>query len=168
MEVENNVYRTFKVDFKDQTVTLNKEEVEILRKIREIYYSTFFHFYICFSNIPHHCHDYVIYALGKVYGIPMSFCSDTSIPPRLATCTDMENVWKDTYEKYLEYRELPASELSLPEDLEHYYKALLYKNKGLDDIKKVCSSRIARVIEDTFFDSAKPELKIKLSLHVLQ
>ncbi|MBQ0042450.1 MAG: hypothetical protein KBS85_03865, partial [Lachnospiraceae bacterium] len=89
--------------------------------------------YICFSNIPHHCHDYVIYALGKVYGIPMSFCSDTSIPPRLATCTDMENMWKDTYEKYLEYRELPAGELSLPEDLEHYYKALLYKNKGLDD-----------------------------------
>lgn len=89
--------------------------------------------YICFSNIPHHCHDYVIYALGKVYGIPMSFCSDTSIPPRLAVCTDMENMWKDTYEKYQQYRNLPVEQLELPEDLEHYYQALLYKNKGLDD-----------------------------------
>ncbi len=87
--------------------------------------------YICFSNIPHHCHDYVIYALGRVYGIPMSFCSDTSIPPRLATCTDMENMWKDTYEKYLEYRKEP--EITLPRDLEHYYQALRYENQGLDD-----------------------------------
>lgn len=89
--------------------------------------------YICFVNVPHHCHDYVIYALGKVYGIPMSFCSDTSIPPRLSTCTDMENMWKDTYEKYLIYKELPEEEITLPEDLEHYYQALLYENKGLDD-----------------------------------
>lgn len=87
--------------------------------------------YICFSNIPHHCHDYVIYALGRVYGIPMSFCSDTSIPPRLAYCTDMENMWKNTYEKYLTYR--TQEEIALPEDLEHYYQALLYENQGLDD-----------------------------------
>ena len=87
--------------------------------------------YICFSNIPHHCHDYVIYALGRVYGIPMSFCSDTSIPPRLATCTDMENMWKDTYEKYLIYKE--DDEITLPEDLEHYYQALRYENQGYDD-----------------------------------
>lgn len=87
--------------------------------------------YICFSNIPHHCHDYVIYALGKVYNIPMSFCSDTSIPPRLSTCTDMENMWKDTYAKYLEYRKEP--EITLPEDLEHYYQALRHENRGFDD-----------------------------------
>ncbi|MCM1537887.1 MAG: hypothetical protein NC254_05780 [bacterium] len=87
--------------------------------------------YICFSNIPHHCHDYVIYALGKVYGIPMSFCSDTSIPPRLAYCTDMENMWENTYEKYCAYRR--EKEITLPEDLEHYYQALLHKNQGLDD-----------------------------------
>ncbi|MBD5531496.1 MAG: hypothetical protein HDQ98_04730 [Lachnospiraceae bacterium] len=87
--------------------------------------------YICFSNIPHHCHDYVIYALGRVYGIPMSFCSDTSIPPRLAYCTDMENMWENTYRKYLSYRE--EKEITLPEDLEHYYQALLHKNQGLDD-----------------------------------
>lgn len=89
--------------------------------------------YICFSNIPHHTHDYVIYALGKVYGIPMSFCSDTSIPPRLSTCFDMENMWHFTYEKYLKYRELPEESIVLPKDLEHYYRALLYENKGLDD-----------------------------------
>lgn len=87
--------------------------------------------YICFSNIPHHCHDYVIYALGRVYGIPMSFCSDTSIPPRLAYCTDMENMWKNTYEKYLVYRR--EEEITLPKDLEHYYQALKFENRGLDD-----------------------------------
>ncbi len=87
--------------------------------------------YICFSNIPHHCHDYVIYALGRVYGIPMSFCSDTSIPPRLAYCTDMENMWENTYRNYLSCRE--EKEITLPEDLEHYYQALRHENRGLDD-----------------------------------
>lgn len=40
-------------------------------------------------------------------------------------------MWENTYRKYLTYRE--QKEITLPEDLEHYYQALLHKNQGLDD-----------------------------------
>ena len=33
---------------------------------------------VCFNNIPHHCHDYVIYSLALVYHTGLRVCSDTS------------------------------------------------------------------------------------------
>lgn len=85
---------------------------------------------VCFNNIPHHCHDYVIYSLAKIYHTGMAVCADTSIPPRLATGRDLEHLWQAPYERYLELKD--DREIELPEDLEHYYQALLYENENLD------------------------------------
>lgn len=85
---------------------------------------------VCFNNIPHHCHDYVIYSLAKIYHTGMAVCADTSIPPRLATGKDLEHLWQAPYERYLELKD--SDDVELPEDLEHYYQALLYSNENLD------------------------------------
>lgn len=85
---------------------------------------------VCFNNIPHHCHDYVIYCLALVYHTGLRVCSDTSIPPRLATGRRLDLLWEKTYRRYLELKDIQTVEL--PEDLEHYYQALLYANEGMD------------------------------------
>jgi len=91
---------------------------------------------VCFNNIPHHCHDYIIYCLAKIYKTGLSVCADTSIPPRLAVGHDLESLWKETYERYLELKDGLSKDspelVELPEDLEHYYQALLYANENLD------------------------------------
>ena len=83
---------------------------------------------ICFNNIPHHCHDYVIYALADVLGIRRCLAMDTTITGRLAISDRLDNAWVHTYELYEEYRKRESVEL--PPDLESYYQALLYENVG--------------------------------------
>lgn len=84
--------------------------------------------FICFANIPHHVHDYIIYSLGQIYNIPTCLCFDTSIQPRLALGTSLENLWERSFQSYEEYRKLDS--IDLPDDIEHYYQALLYGNKS--------------------------------------
>lgn len=86
---------------------------------------------VCFNNIPHHTHDYVIYCLAKVYNIPICLCADTSIQPRLSVGNDLDCLWKENYDLFLEYRK--EKEITLPEDIERYYQALIYGNKGVDE-----------------------------------
>lgn len=86
---------------------------------------------VFYHNIPHHCHDYVIYCLALVYHTGLRVCADTSIPPRLAVGKNLETLWQDTYSRYLQLKD--ADSVSLPEDLEHYYQALLYANAGMDN-----------------------------------
>lgn len=83
---------------------------------------------ICFHNIPHHCHDYVIYALADVLGIKRCLAMDTTITGRLAISDRLDNAWVHTYELYREYRQKESVELPL--DLESYYQALLFENAG--------------------------------------
>lgn len=83
---------------------------------------------ICFNNIPHHCHDYVIYALADVLGIRRCLAMDTTITGRLAISDRLDNAWEHTYELYQEYRK--KEHVDLPPDLESYYQALLYENAG--------------------------------------
>lgn len=86
--------------------------------------------YICTCNIPHHAHDYIIYALGKIYQIPMCVCADTSIMPRLSVGSSYESLWKQNETDYQVFRQ--EKDIVLPADIEHYYQALLYTNEGLD------------------------------------
>lgn len=86
---------------------------------------------ICLNNIPHHSHDYIIYALGKINHINICLCADTSIQPRLSVGTDLEGLWEKNHELYEKYR--LCEEVILPEDIEHYYQALKYGYKGIDD-----------------------------------
>lgn len=83
---------------------------------------------ICFNNIPHHCHDYVIYALAEVLGIRRCLAMDTTITGRLAIADSLDNACVHTDELYRKYRAL--EQVELPEDLEAYYQALLYENIG--------------------------------------
>lgn len=85
---------------------------------------------ICFNNIPHHCHDYVIYALAEVLEIPRCLCMDTTITGRLAIADSLDNAWVRTKELYEEYRK--KDEVVLPDDLERYYQALLYDSTKKD------------------------------------
>lgn len=87
--------------------------------------------FICLNNIPHHTHDYVIYALGKVYGIPMCLCADTSIQPRLSIGDDLTKLWEPLQEPYGKYRKLECVEL--PEDIENYYQSVQYDGEKRND-----------------------------------
>lgn len=86
--------------------------------------------FICTCNIPHHTHDYIIYALGRIYQIPMCVCADTSIMPRLSVGNNFEDLWQQNEADYQVFRQ--EANIILPEDIEHYYQALLYSNEGLD------------------------------------
>lgn len=86
--------------------------------------------FICMCNIPHHTHDYIIYALGKLYNLSFCVCADTSIMPRLSIGSSFETLWEQNQTDYEVFRR--EKEIKLPEDIEHYYQALLYENKDLD------------------------------------
>jgi len=84
--------------------------------------------YVFMTGIPHHTHDYIIYALTRAKKIPMCILAPTHLPHWCFIGNDLYRLYERldaAYEKQKDNRE----PVTLPEDVEAYYQALLRENK---------------------------------------
>lgn len=85
-----------------------------------------------FQNcIPHHTHDYIIYALAHIYHCRYFVCQATSIWNYWICARDF-NKNDEVLEDY--YALKKSNEvIQLTPDIEHYYKSLLIENREMDN-----------------------------------
>lgn len=84
--------------------------------------------FVFMTGIPHHTHDYIIYALAKIKQIPMCILAPTHLPHWCFVGNDLYRLYERldaAYEKQMKNTE----KVTLPEDVEAYYQALLRENK---------------------------------------
>lgn len=87
--------------------------------------------YVFLSVVPHHCHEYIIYALAHIYGCICKTLINTSIPNRPEIVDNLEKPNPNVIARYEELR-AEVSESQLAEDFEKYYNALKVKDKSED------------------------------------
>lgn len=84
--------------------------------------------YVFLTGIPHHTHDYIIYALAKIKNIPMCILAPTHLPHWCFVGNDLYTI-SERLDAAYRLREKSQEEVTLPEDVEKYYQALLRENK---------------------------------------
>ena len=84
--------------------------------------------FVFLTGIPHHTHDYIIYALTKVKKIPMCILAPTHLPHWCFVGNDLYRLYERLDAAY-EKRKKSEEDVILPEDVEDYYQALLRENK---------------------------------------
>lgn len=113
--------------------------------------------FVVLNEVPHHVHHYIIYALCKVKNIAMNINMSTTLHNRWLCGNDMFGQGEKIYERYQELKR-SQEPIVLPEDLEHVFQALQYKNKGLDE--KIVHGGMSRkqhikMQKDVFMDFVK-------------
>ena len=84
--------------------------------------------FVFLTGIPHHTHDYVIYALTKAKKIPMCILAPTHLPHWCFVGNDLYRLYERLDSAYA--RECGNTQpVELPADVEEYYQALLRENK---------------------------------------
>lgn len=84
--------------------------------------------FVFMTGIPHHTHDYVIYALTKIKKIPMCILAPTHLPHWCFAGNDLYRLYERLDQAYEKQKD-NQSPVVLPEDVEAYYQALLKENK---------------------------------------
>lgn len=84
--------------------------------------------FVFLTGIPHHTHDYIIYGLTKVKRIPMCIVAPTHLPHWCFVGNDLYRLYERLDKTYGERKDRKAP-VTLPEDVEAYYQALLKENK---------------------------------------
>lgn len=84
--------------------------------------------FVFLTGIPHHTHDYIIYALTKIKKIPMCILAPTHLPHWCFVGNDLYSLYERLDAAY-EKQSKDTAEVTLPEDVEAYYQALLRENK---------------------------------------
>lgn len=84
--------------------------------------------YVFMTGIPHHTHDYIIYALTRVKKIPMCILAPTHLPHWCFVGNDLYKIHERLDAAYAEQKD-NVNPVELPEDVESYYQALLRENK---------------------------------------
>lgn len=79
---------------------------------------------------PHHCHDYIIYALAKIYNCGIMVNIATSIWNHWIAVKDLKDCTCEIVERYNQIRQETSVELS--QYVEHYYQSLILANKTND------------------------------------
>lgn len=89
--------------------------------------------FVFLTGIPHHTHDYIIYALTRARQIPMCILAPTHLPHWCFVGNDLYRLYErldKTYEDYERQEKRGGDkQVTLPEDVEAYYQALLKENK---------------------------------------
>lgn len=88
--------------------------------------------YVVQVCVPHHCHDYIIYALAKIYNCGIMVNVATSIWNHWISTDELSQVNKEILPSYLKYKEDP--EVQLSEYVENYYQSLLFENADKNNI----------------------------------
>ncbi len=84
--------------------------------------------FVFLTGIPHHTHDYIIYALTKVRHIPMCILAPTHLPHWCFVGNDLYKLYERLDAAYERWKD-NCQPVTLPEDVEAYYQALLRENK---------------------------------------
>ena len=84
--------------------------------------------FVFMTGIPHHTHDYIIYALTKIKKIPMCILAPTHLPHWCFVGNDLYRIYERLDAAYEKQKDNTES-VSLPEDIDAYYQALLRENK---------------------------------------
>lgn len=111
--------------------------------------------YVVQVCVPHHCHDYIIYALAKIYGCGLMVLEMTSMRHYYLPVSDMYVINQELQERYREYRNL--EEIQLSTAVEKYYQALLLENKDIDtsflhgNTKKTVHIKNAKSVYQRYF-----------------
>lgn len=95
--------------------------------------------YVFLTGIPHHTHDYIIYALTKVKKIPMCILAPTHLPHWCFVGNDLYALSERLDAAYNDDWKDNQNPVELPEDVERYYQALLRENK-LEKMKVMLGS----------------------------
>ena len=94
--------------------------------------------YVFLTGIPHHTHDYIIYALTRIKKIPMCMIAPTHLPHRCFVGNDLYRLYERLDHAY-EITKDNTEPVTLPDDVEQYYRALLRENK-LEKMKVMLGS----------------------------
>ena len=94
--------------------------------------------FVFLTGIPHHTHDYIIYALTKIRKIPMCIVAPTHLPHRCFVGNDLYRLYERIDQAYGIARD-NTEPVVLPDDVEQYYRALLRENK-LEKMKVMLGS----------------------------
>lgn len=86
--------------------------------------------YVVQVCVPHHCHDYIIYALAKIYGCGLMVLEMTSIRHHYISVPDMYKINEELQARYNEC--LENTDFTLSASVEKYYQALLIENRDVD------------------------------------
>ncbi len=84
--------------------------------------------FVFLTGIPHHTHDYVIYALTKAKKIPMCIVAPTHLLHWCFVGNDLYRLYERLDSAYVRQRD-NTDPVELPADVEEYYQALLRENK---------------------------------------
>lgn len=125
--------------------------------------------YVVQVCVPHHCHDYIIYALAKIYGCGLMVNVATSIWNHWVPMTD---IYSDNDEIQASYREYcKESQVELPDFVEHYYQSLLLENREVDkNLVNAGASRkkIIAIQKNVFHDFFTVKSRWKRYKHLLK
>lgn len=118
--------------------------------------------FVILNCTPHHTHDYIIYALAKVKNLGLCVNTVTNIKNWWFTGNDIRGIGEKVTQEYYRNKDnkdengMPV-EAALPEQIEKYYQALIYKPQGMDDTA-VCggktSSQMKKTQNETFWSFA--------------
>lgn len=86
--------------------------------------------YVVQVCVPHHCHDYVIYALAKIHKCGIMVNVATSIWNHWIPVSDLENCNHEIVKSYEQTRRQESVQLS--DFVEHYYQSLLIDSNKTD------------------------------------
>lgn len=111
--------------------------------------------FVILNCTPHHAHDYIIYALAKVKNLGLCVNTVTNMKNWWFTGNDIKGIGQKVTEEY--YKKRGITPVVLPEQIENYYQALIYKPQGMDD-SAVCggktSKQMRKTQNDTFWSFA--------------
>lgn len=94
--------------------------------------------FVFLTGIPHHTHDYIIYALTQIKRIPMCIVAPTHLPHRCFVGNDLYRLYERLDHAYESAKDNTET-VVLPDDVEQYYRALLRENK-LEKMKVMLGS----------------------------
>lgn len=94
--------------------------------------------FVFLTGIPHHTHDYIIYALTQIKRIPMCIVAPTHLPHRCFVGNDLYRLYERLDQAYESAKD-NTEPVVLPDDVEQYYRALLRENK-LEKMKVMLGS----------------------------
>ncbi len=84
--------------------------------------------FVFLTGIPHHTHDYIIYAMTRIKKIPMCILAPTHLPHWCFVANDLYRLYERLDLAYAKWED-NTEPVILPPDVETYYQALLRENK---------------------------------------
>ncbi len=91
--------------------------------------------FVLITSVPHQCHNYIIYALAKIYGVKIRFFLKNSIANRNLPLDNLDGELTKVSETYHQLCE-EATNIELAPDVEEYYQ-IMKKRDVLNEVSMI-------------------------------